>query len=152
MSFPIYKYARAALNAYRGNITDLSDVDTEIHLALMGDSFDFDQNADDSWADVSEHEIDPGENPPYAEYGKEIENLSWEMDGNLAVLDGDNVTWEDSEITARWGVIFDNTPGDDADKKLLAVLDFEEEKSTAGGPFEIQWHEDGILAVEAIAT
>ena len=50
-----------------------------------------------------------------------------------------NVTWASSTITARWAVIYDNTPATDATRPLIAVVDFQVDKTSTGGPFTITW-------------
>jgi len=144
------KYTNANYNAYRGNISDLGDAGTEIKVALMADSFTFNKETDDNWEDISAHEIDPAENPPYEAGGKAISNPSFSTTGDLAVFDGDNTSWESANISARYAVIYDATPAEDADKKLIAVIDFLEQKQTTDGTFELQWDNSGIFAIEAL--
>ena len=144
-------YTRAGLQAFRGNITDLVDGGTSIKVALLDDTYTFDQNAHEDWTDVELAEIDPANNAPYAAGGKEISNHTFTLDGNLVVFDGDNVSWPDASISANYAVIYDDTPAEDADKKLLCLIDFGGEKSTSDGTFEIQWAANGIFAIEAVA-
>ncbi|SDM21201.1 hypothetical protein [Halarsenatibacter silvermanii] len=151
MAVTARKYTRANYNAYRGNLSDPVDGATVIKVALMEESFVFNQNIDDNWDDISEHEISAAENPPYEEGGQELANKSFDVEGNAVVLDGDNIIWPNSNITAHYAVIYDATPAEDTDKKLLGIQDFDGEKSTSDGNFEIQWHENGILAVEALS-
>ena len=151
MSVIARKYARANFNAYRGNLSDMGDGATVIKVALMTEGFTFNQNVDDNWGDVKDAEIDPGANPPYKEGGQALENKSFDVVAGASVLDADNVIWPNANITAHYAVVYDDTPGSDADKKLLGVQDFGGEKSTSDGNFEIQWHENGILAIEALS-
>ena len=151
MAVTTYVYTKAGLAAFRQQVTDLVDAGTSIKVALLDETYTFDQNNHDSWADVSEHEIDPATNSPYTAGGQEIANHSFVVDGNLVVFDGDNVSWADASITANFAVIYDDTPEADADKKLLCYIDFGGAKSTSDGTFEMQWAANGIFAIEAVA-
>jgi len=144
------KYTRSNYNAYAGNISDLTAVGTTINVALMTDAFVFNKDTDDNWGDVLLNEIDPATNPPYVAGGQTIANPTFNIVGSLAVFDGDNVSWASADITARYAVIYDATPAADADKKLIAVIDFEELKQTTNGTFELQWDASGIFAIEAL--
>ncbi len=147
MALDVYKYGQSNYNAYQGNINDLGDAATEIYVALLEDTYTPDQNNDDNWGEINANEVS---GTGYTAGGAEIENKTFVQSGGTAVLDGDNVSWPNSTITARWGVIYDNTPAGDADKKLLAYIDFGENKSTTDGTFELQWSEDGIFGISAI--
>jgi len=58
------------------------------------------------------------------------------------VFDGDDVTWTNSTITARYAVLIDDTlAGDD----LICCFDFEADKSSSNGDFKIQWNAEGII-------
>lgn len=68
---------------------------------------------------------------------------------NVTKLDANDVSWANSSITARYAVIYDNTPATDATKPLLGYVDFGEDKVSSNGTFTIQWHADGIFTVTA---
>jgi hypothetical protein len=64
---------------------------------------------------------------------------------NVVKLDGDDVEWPEATFTARWGIIYDSTPGSAATNPLIAYVDFDGEKSPSNGTFKIAWNTDGIL-------
>lgn len=69
--------------------------------------------------------------------------------GSYVALDAANPSWtagSGATITARYGVMYVDgaTPG--TDDYLLAVADFESDRSASdGGTFEVQFHSTGIL-------
>jgi len=58
------------------------------------------------------------------------------------VFDGDDVTWANSTITARYAVLIDDTLATD---DLICCFDFESDKSSDNGDFKIQWNAEGII-------
>ena len=146
-------YGPAAENLFKGDIPDLSDVGTVIKMALLKDAYTPDQDHD-NWGQVSEHECDDDD---YTDEGgagegvggQEITDKKVDYATRVTTFDTDMtpkevVFTEDGEITARYAVIYyaHATP---ASAKLLTLLDFGEEKSSADGEFKITIHADGIL-------
>jgi len=66
---------------------------------------------------------------------------------NVIKLDAADVTWSDSTITARYAVIYDDTPV--SNKPLLAYVDFGEDVSSTNGSFTIMWNASGIATITA---
>lgn len=64
---------------------------------------------------------------------------------DLAKIDGDDVTWQTSTITAAHAVLFDSTIGT---KDLICDFEFTEDKVSANGDFTLQWHTDGIMTLQ----
>lgn len=64
---------------------------------------------------------------------------------NLLVFDAEDLTWSSATITARYAVIYDDTPGTDSAKPLVALQDFGEDKISSNGDFTIQWNVSGIF-------
>lgn len=92
--------------------------------------------------DINYHEVS---GTGYTAGGQEISNKTLEQSAGDTVFDGDNVLWGSSTITARYLIVYDDIPTADEDKKLLAYLDFGENKSTSSADFEVQWNADGIF-------
>ncbi len=66
---------------------------------------------------------------------------------NVIKLDANDVTWADSTITARYAVIYDNTPA--SNKPILGYVDFGADFSSSSGNFTITWSSDGIFTCTA---
>lgn len=142
MAVSAFTYAQANFNAFLGLINDLSDnTNTTVKCALMADTYTPAQNTDDAWADIS---ADETSGTGYTSGGQEITNKAMTQSGGDAVFDGDNVAWTSSTIDARYAVIYESGSG-----KLLAYVDFGENKSSSNGTFEIQWSTDGIFKITA---
>lgn len=64
------------------------------------------------------------------------------------VFDADNVSWADSTLTARYGILrkYDATP---ANSYLIGYIDFLEDKVSSAGTFPITWSDSGILKLQA---
>lgn len=62
---------------------------------------------------------------------------------NVITLDAADVTWASSTITARYAVIYDDTPV--SNKPLLGYVDFGADQSSSNGNFTIAWDAAGIL-------
>jgi hypothetical protein len=64
---------------------------------------------------------------------------------NIVALDAADVTWASSTITARYAVIYDDSPA--SNKPLLAYVDFGADQSSNNGNFTITWDANGILKI-----
>jgi hypothetical protein len=64
---------------------------------------------------------------------------------NIVALDAADVTWAASTITARYAVIYDDSPA--SSKPLLAYVDFGTDQSSNNGNFTITWDAAGILKI-----
>lgn len=83
----------------------------------------------------------------YTAGGATITNNVYTLTGasDWATLNGDDVTWATSTITARYAVIYDSTPATDATRPLIGYMDFSTDQITSGTDFVIQWNASGIL-------
>lgn len=73
--------------------------------------------------------------------------LNYTAATNVIKFDADDVTWASSTITARYAVLYDNTPATDATRPVLGYVDFGADVVSSGGPFTITWDAAGILTV-----
>jgi hypothetical protein len=64
---------------------------------------------------------------------------------NIIALDAADVTWASSTITARYAVIYDDSPA--SNKPLLAYVDFGADLSSNNGNFTITWDAAGVLKI-----
>lgn len=60
--------------------------------------------------------------------------------------DAADVSWSSATFTARYAVIWDDTPTSPANP-LILVLDFGADRSVTSGTFTIAWHADGIVNI-----
>ena len=91
--------------------------------------------------DLAYHEIS---GTGYITSGQEITNKTLSQLAGVTTFDGDNVTWINSTLTARYAVVYEISTG-----ILLSYQDFGVEKSSSSGNFEIQWNIDGIATITA---
>lgn len=66
---------------------------------------------------------------------------------NVIMFDADDASWPAATFTARYAVIYDNTPASDATRPLLGYVDFGADQSPAGVTFEVRWNASGILTI-----
>jgi len=64
---------------------------------------------------------------------------------NVIKLDAADTVWTASTITARYAVIYDDTP--ESNKPLLGYVDFGEDEESTSTDFTIQWSSDGVLKI-----
>ncbi|WP_280451530.1 hypothetical protein [Nocardia cyriacigeorgica] len=76
-------------------------------------------------------------------------SLAYDAATNTAWLDLDNPIWTPSTITARYCAIVDTQSGVAATNPLIALVDFEADKSSDNAPFEINVNVAGILRLTA---
>lgn len=73
--------------------------------------------------------------------------LTYTAATNQLTLKADNAQWPNSTITARYAVIYDDSPATDNAKPLLGYIDFGANQQSSAGTFEIVWNAQGIFQV-----
>lgn len=73
--------------------------------------------------------------------------MTYDNTTNKTTLDAADVTWASSTITARYAVIYDDTPA--SNKPLLGYVDFGADQSSSNGNFTITWDAVGIFTITA---
>lgn len=73
--------------------------------------------------------------------------ITYDAATNKITLDAADVTWASSTITARYAVIYDDTPA--SNKPLLGYVDFGADQSSSSGNFTITWDAAGIFTITA---
>jgi hypothetical protein len=73
--------------------------------------------------------------------------LTYTAATNVIMFDAADVTWASSTITARYAVIYDDTPA--SNKPLLGYVDFGADQSSSNGNFTITWDVNGIFTITA---
>lgn len=123
------------------------DSDT-IKVALLSSSYTPNQDTDDYWDDVSTYQVT---GTGYTAGGATLANKSvgYTSGTNVTKFDADDVSWTTSTITARYAVIYDDTPATNATKPLIAYIDFGSDQSSSSGTFSIVWDAAGIFTTTA---
>jgi hypothetical protein len=135
-------YGNAFVNAFDKKIDFNSDT---IKCALATSSYTPDQDAHDFFNDITNEVVGTG----YTAGGATIANPSITYTGgsNTLKLDGDDVSWTTSTITARYAIIYDSTPGTAATNPLISYIDFGADVSTTAGTLSITFDAAGIATV-----
>lgn len=123
------------------------DWDTDdIRVALLGSGYTPNQDTDIHWDDVSASEVS---GTGYTAGGDALANPSATYDGatNVVILSGDDVTWANSTVTARYAVVYSNEGATAAEKVLVGYVDFGSDQSSSNGNFTISWDSTGIVRV-----
>ena len=121
------------------------DLDTDtIRVALVTSSYSADQDSHEDYADITNEVVGDG----YVAEGAELANKSVTKDttNDRGVFDADDVTWEDSSITARGAIVYKDS-GTAATSWFIRYIDFGADKTSTEGNFTITWSEDGILYI-----
>ena len=135
-------YGNFFVNVFDKKIDFNSDT---IKCALATSSYTPDQDAHDFFNDITNEVTGTG----YTAGGATIANCSiaYNTGTNVLKLDGDDVAWTTSTITARYAIIYDSTPGTAATNPLIGYVDFGADVSTTAGTFTIAWDAAGIATV-----
>jgi hypothetical protein len=71
--------------------------------------------------------------------------VTYNASTNTIVFDADDVSWANSTVTARYAVIYDDTPS--SNKPLIGFVDFGADASSSAGTFQITWDTNGIFNI-----
>jgi len=85
-----------------------------------------------------------GSGSGYTTTGASLSTPTWVESAGTVTFDAVDTAWSSATFTARWAAIYDNT---DANKGLVALIDFGTSKSVTAGTFTIQWHSSGIFTL-----
>lgn len=104
-----------------------------------------DQDVHDYKDDVTNEVTGTG----YTATGAEITTRTITYTGgtNKIMLDGDDVTWASSTITARNAVVYNSTPATDATRPLLCYQASDADVASNNGNFTVQWAAAGIVEI-----
>jgi hypothetical protein len=136
--------ADVVYNGFKNKIMDGSinlESDT-IKVALVTSSYTPDIDAHHNFDDITNEVTGTG----YSAGGATISNIAVTTDdtNDEGKVDGDDVTWSTSTITARGAVVYKSV-ATATQSWLICYFDFTADKSSSAGDFKIQWHADGIL-------
>lgn len=124
----------------RGNVDWENDT---IKVALLTSSYAPDQDTDSEFSDASGNEAS---GTGYTAGGATLSSKTMVYDAstNTRTFDAADVEWDNSSLTARYAVIYDDSA---TNKPLIAYVDFGAERTSSEGLFRIAWHADGIFEV-----
>jgi hypothetical protein len=123
------------------------DFDTDtIKVALLTSAYTPNQTAHDYYDDVVANEVT---GTGYTAGGQTLASKTVTQDtaNRVTILDAADVTWASSTITARYAVIYDDTPSTNATKPLLGYVDFGSDQSSSNGNFTLTWDATGIIRI-----
>lgn len=83
----------------------------------------------------------------YTAGGATLSNVSVTQDNatDTTKIDADDVTWADSTITARGGVIYKSRGGLASADEVVCYFDFGSDQESSNGDFTIQFNTSGII-------
>jgi hypothetical protein len=121
------------------------DSDT-IKVALLTSSYSPNQDTHDYYDDVVANEVT---GTGYTTGGATLasKTSTYDSANNVIVLDAADVTWSSSTITARYAVVYDDTPATNGTKPLIGYVDFGSDQSSTNGNFTITWDATGIVRI-----
>lgn len=140
MAVTAFWYVKGFLSMLNKEIDWAADA---IKLALTTDSYTPNQDTHDYWDDVDNEVTNTG----YTAGGATLASASIASTLNVVKLDGNDVAWTNSDITARIAVLYDTTPGSSATNPLILWIDFGEDEVSSSGTFTVQFHADGIATI-----
>jgi hypothetical protein len=74
--------------------------------------------------------------------------VTWACIGRgVLVIDANDPSWANATITARYGVIYDSTPGTAGTNPLLLLIDFGSDQVSTNGTFSITFDAVGIAVI-----
>jgi len=133
-------YSNFPLNA----LEKVMNLETDtIKCMLCTSSYTPDQDAHDFKDNVDNEVSGTG----YTAGGATVADPAVTIASKVTKFDGTDVEWTSSTLTARYAVIYDDTPSGDGAKPLLCYIDFGEDKSSENGTFRIEFHASGIITV-----
>lgn len=117
-----------------------------IKVALLSNAYTPDQDAHNYFDDVVANEVS---GTGYTAGGLTLQNKTntYDAANNVVILDADDVTWASSTITARYAVIYNNSPATNAERALIGYVDFGSDQSSSNGNFTITWDATGIVRI-----
>lgn len=74
-------------------------------------------------------------------------SITYDAATNTIKIDADDTVWPEATITARYAVMYDDTPATDAEKPLICYIDFGADTSSTAANFTITWNEAGIIGI-----
>lgn len=113
----------------------------EIKVALFTEIFTPNQDTQEYFDDLS-GEVPNGDGYTTGGVTLTAKTITYNPADNTVTIDADDVVWTDASISARYAVIYDNTPT--TNKPLIAYIDFGNTMSSTNANFSLVFADDGI--------
>jgi hypothetical protein len=136
-------------NALKAAFNKEVDFDSDtIKVMLLTSAYTPNQDTHDYLDDVVGNEVT---GTGYTAGGAALasKTVTYDAATNTLKFDAADVTWASSSITARYAVVYDDTPATNATKPLLAYFDFTTDRASSNGDFIVRWGTDGIFSATA---
>ena len=119
------------------------DSDT-IKVALFTNAHAPDQDVD-QYYDAAHGMTEVSNGNGYTTGGATLANktATYTAGTNTYAYDADDVNWTTSTITARYAVVYDDTPG--SNKPMLCYVDFGQDEVSSAGTLTIAWNASGVF-------
>lgn len=142
MAVTAFWYGNALIKALNKEINWGTDT---IKVALVANTYTPNQDTHAYFSDITGEVTGTG----YTAGGQALTSKTITYTGatNIIALNAADTTWAASTITARYAVIYDDSPATTATKPLLAYVDFGVDQSSSSGNFTITWDAAGILKI-----
>ena len=75
------------------------------------------------------------------------QSVTYDPATNVLKFDASDVAWNNTTIEARYAVLYDATPGADANRPLVSYTDYGKTIGAVNGPFQGIWNADGIIKI-----
>jgi hypothetical protein len=136
-------------NALKAAFNKELDWDTAtIKVMLLSSAYTPNQDTHDYLDDVVANEVS---GTGYTAGGQALASKTnaYDASTNTVKFDAADVTWSSSTITARYAVVYDDSPATSATKPLIAYFDFTTDRASSNGDFIVRWGTDGVFSATA---
>lgn len=149
MAVTAFLYGKAIQDAFgsssAGNAPNIDWLSDTIKCMLTTSSYTPNQDTHEFKSDVTNEVTGTG----YSSGGATLTTKTITYTGatNVSAFDADDVSWASSTITARYAVLYDDTPATAATKPLIGYVDFGADFATNNATFQITWAAGGIFTI-----
>jgi hypothetical protein len=136
-------------NALKAAFNKENDWDTDTNkVILLSSAYTPNQDTHDYLDDVVANEVS---GTGYTAGGQALASKTnaYDASTNTVKFDAADVTWSSSTITARYAVVYDDSPATSATKPLIAYFDFTTDRASSNGDFIVRWGTDGVFSATA---
>lgn len=113
-----------------------------IKVSLHTSSYTYNQDTDDYWDDADNEVSGTG----YTHEGATLTSPTCTVSGQVTTFDAADTSWTSSAVTASQAVVY-YCSGTDSTGLLISRVDFDGNKTTDNGTFQLQWHASGLFTI-----